>query len=508
MAPGMIRGSDDDARFNDQCRDPWRDMDDGARKRHQHHCPDTLAKPLEADVESLAGDEMEPSSDPQQIACGGCFTQQLPFLVLLAPWFWGRLQVIPLFWRNAPDVLPRHNVLGAGTGKYEIKFGDRVRSCEDVILLEEQGLAVMGCDPGRERYNTVMGIFIPGPVTSADLYLYDYKTASTPDSQALRRIELVGFDEGRLDFHTLGMGLDEQTGTLFVANHRREAAAGASIEVFRLDVSSPEAPTATHLRTIEHPLIHGPNSLAVVSGTEFFVTNDHYFLVKHHRVLAMLETYLAPPFGTVVHVRLDNNKYDDGSSSSKGVQASVVARLPYANGIEFLNATTLAVASTSDAAVYLYTVTPNEEEEGAAHDAAPPRLAYTGTKIPVPFLPDNLSVTSSLSPSSSSSKKLLIAGHPHVLSTVKYAKTRYICNDPAELASAATSAEQQQYCADVEGQNRATSWVSEWDPATGQLRHLYSGTGYPSSATAVLDPARGVGIMAGLYAKGIMVWRD
>ena len=40
--------------------------------------------------------------------------------------------------------------------KYEIKFADRVRSCEDVILLEDRGVAVMGCDPGRERYNTVM----------------------------------------------------------------------------------------------------------------------------------------------------------------------------------------------------------------------------------------------------------------------------------------------------------------------------------------------------------------
>lgn len=39
---------------------------------------------------------------------------------------------------------------------HQIKFADQVRSCEDVLLLEERGLALMACDPGRERWNTVM----------------------------------------------------------------------------------------------------------------------------------------------------------------------------------------------------------------------------------------------------------------------------------------------------------------------------------------------------------------
>ena len=80
-------------------------------------------------------------------------SRQLPFLVLLAPWFYGRLQMVPMFWRNSPSAIPRHNSFG---DRYEVKFADQVRSCEDVILLEEHGLALMGCDPGRERFNTVM----------------------------------------------------------------------------------------------------------------------------------------------------------------------------------------------------------------------------------------------------------------------------------------------------------------------------------------------------------------
>ena len=39
---------------------------------------------------------------------------------------------------------------------YEIKFEDRLRSCEDAFLIEKEGLAILACDAGRERFNTVM----------------------------------------------------------------------------------------------------------------------------------------------------------------------------------------------------------------------------------------------------------------------------------------------------------------------------------------------------------------
>jgi len=408
---------------------------------------------------------------------------------------------------------------------------------------------------------------VPGPVTSADLYLYDYKSASsTPDADAdaFMRVELVGFDEGRLDFHTLGMSLHEESGTLFVANHRRES--GAAVEVFHLDLASlassfptggasakvdgekgdeqeerrtqsPPAPRATHVRTITHPLIHGPNSIAAVSSAEFFVTNDHYFLARDWPVLSLLETYLAPPFGTVVHVKLGHLQSSTSASKNnddddkQAVQAKVVARLPYANGIELLNATTLAVASTTNAAVYLYAIA---SSDGKPPSGAHPRLSYTGTKVSLPFLPDNLSTTTTITTITTTmtgadesrqqqhgrekKKLLLIAGHPHAPSTTRYAKTRHICNDPLELALA--NAEQAAFCADVGGRNRATSWVSLWDWQTaaaskngkgkdeGEVRHLFSGPEYPSSATAARDGGRGVGIVAGLYARGILVWRE
>lgn len=312
------------------------------------------------------------------------------------------------------------------------------------------------CSPKRQ------GIFLAGPVASAGLYAYDYKEAGIPDADALKSIEVANFSVGQ-DFHTLGMAYDEATSTLFVCNH---AKAGSRIEMFKLDAGRL---VATHVRTILHPLVHAPNAIVLINSNELYVTNDHLVPARQAKILSQLETYLAAPTGTVVHVNLRDD----------GVQARVVARMAYPNGIEILNSTTVAVASTNKGAVYLYAKSPDST------------LKYR-SQFPVPFMPDNLSL---------SAGKLLIAGHPHFPSLFSFAKARHICNDPAELAKA--TAEMKEYC--VAGET--ASWVSEWSEEGG-LRHLYAGTEYPTSATAARDARRGVGIVAGLYAKGIMVWRE
>lgn len=73
-------------------------------------------------------------------------------LAILAPFIYDRGQVLSLFWKNAPHRLVRVNMFAS----HEIRFSDRIRSCEDALLVESQGLAILGCDPGRERWNTVM----------------------------------------------------------------------------------------------------------------------------------------------------------------------------------------------------------------------------------------------------------------------------------------------------------------------------------------------------------------
>lgn len=53
---------------------------------------------------------------------------------------------------NAPARLTKINNIGV----HEVKFSDRIRSCEDVLLVEKYHLAILACDGGRERHNTVM----------------------------------------------------------------------------------------------------------------------------------------------------------------------------------------------------------------------------------------------------------------------------------------------------------------------------------------------------------------
>ncbi|KAI5924003.1 putative paraoxonase [Camillea tinctor] len=385
-------------------------------------------------------------------------------LAVLSPVLYERAQTLYLFWKNAPErLVPVDNF-----GSYEIKFVDRVRSCEDALVLEPEGVSILACDPGRERWNTVMGMFLPGPLPSAELYIYDYKNSEASDEETLKRLQFVDFDV-QDDFHTLGMAYDEETSTLFAASHRHDQPA---IEVFKLDLA---AYTARHLGSIQHPLIHGPNSIALINGHELYVTNNNHFLVKDNPILNKLETYLGLPLGTVVHV--DFSSFIADPRGGHPVQATVAARLAFANGIELLNSTTVAVASTSRASVYLYTISPE----------SPAKLAYA-TQIHVPFLVDNLSVASD--------GRLMMAGHPHMPSLVKFTKSRHVCNGSPEETKP-------DYCADP----GAPSWAAEWTEEGG-LKNLYVGTEYPSSATIARDVKRGMGILSGLYAKGIMVWRD
>ncbi|KAJ8130769.1 hypothetical protein O1611_g2859 [Lasiodiplodia mahajangana] len=324
-------------------------------------------------------------------------------LALLAPFVYDRGEVASLFWKNATHRLVKVNTFAS----HEIKFTDRIRSCEDALLVEQDGLAIIGCDPGREKWNTVMGVFLPEPVENGGLYIFDYKDAGASDDEALKQLKFVDF-KFQSDFHSLGMAYNESTSILFVASHRHDFPA---IEMFKLDLRSH---TATHLRSIQHPLIHAPNAIVLINEHEFYVTNDHHFVIRDYPVLNQLETNLGLPGGTIVHVDISPMLKDTAASA----QASVVARLPFANGIELLNSTTAVVSSSSKARVYFFSIS-NIASSG------PPKFTRV-SDFKVPFSPDNLSV--------SKDGALIIAGHPHAPNLGKFARTRHICNSADELA--------------------------------------------------------------------------
>ncbi|KAF5251881.1 hypothetical protein FANTH_3063 [Fusarium anthophilum] len=377
---------------------------------------------------------------------------------LIASFVYERINLIQTFYQNTPSRITKVNNIG----KYEVKFEDQIRSCEDVLLIEEYHLALLACDPGRERHNTVMGVFAGNVTNNAELWAYDYTITDGPDAESLKRIKLAGFPYAS-DFHTLGMAFDLETSNLFVVSH---AVAGSRIELFNLDIGSL---TASYIQTIQHPLINAPNSIASINGQEFYVTNDHYITKKQSFLLSNLETYLGPATGTVVHVSLKDSDLD----------AKIVAWVPFANGIEILNSSTVAVASSSRAAIYMF----NTSDATTFKETS---------RIKLPFLPDNLS---------RSGENLMIAGHGNMPALAKFTQSRRFCNDPYEYERADPTIKKS--C----GNLQAVSWVSEWSESEG-LKHLYVDTEYPSSSTAVKDSGKGVGIISGLYAKGILIWRD
>ncbi|KAI1149058.1 putative paraoxonase [Nemania diffusa] len=315
-----------------------------------------------------------------------------------------------------------------------------------------------------------MGIFLPDPVENGKLYTFDYAKTGLSDDEALKELTFINFPS-QSNFHSLGMAYDEPTSTLLVTNHRRHAP--PAIEMFHLDLA---AHTATHLRSVQHPLLHAPNAVALVSHSEFYVTNDHHFLVRAHPVLSRLETNLGLPGGSVVHVDV----------AADPPRASVVARLAFANGIALLNATTAAVSSSSKARVHLFSI------GRGAGALDPPRFA-PAADFRVPFSPDNLALARN--------GALLVAGHPHPPSLSKFAASRNVCNDPEALGAA--DEEVREMC----GTLVVPSWAARWTQEGG-LETVYAGVEYPTSATAAWDSDRGVGVISGLYAKGVFVWRD
>ncbi|KLU84492.1 hypothetical protein MAPG_03533 [Magnaporthiopsis poae ATCC 64411] len=378
----------------------------------------------------------------------------------------------------------------AAFGSSSVRLKDKVRNCEDVVLLEHTHAAILSCDRGRDGWNTVMGAFAKKRdlVPNGDLLLYRYDEPSEGD--ALKKIQLVGYGGGKdgleADFHPLGIEYHALSGGLFVVNHHRR---GSRLEIFRLGLEA-DPPVARYLRTITHPLVYSPNSIAAVTKNELYVTNDHFFPVGAYPWLSFLETYLAPPLAGVTYLKLDDLALESNSQAEPVLEAQTAARLPFANGAVLLNTTTLAVASTSNLAIYLYEIDPRL---GADSSSARGKLLLL-RKIPVPFFPDNISVDKR--------GVLLIAGHPHPGSLNKVKEARRVCMDALHGSGEAEAAD----CNRVK--KSAPSWVSEWTEEAG-LRHIYvAHAGFGSSSTAVRDVDKGMGIITGLYEEGVLVWKE
>ncbi|KAH7079009.1 hypothetical protein BKA63DRAFT_601239 [Paraphoma chrysanthemicola] len=381
----------------------------------------------------------------------------IALLAVSSPWLYDRYLAFSGILAQRPGKLMEVNMLKS----LEVKFQDKIRNCEDVILVEEKGVALLSCDPGRDRWNTVMGTFTDDNRTgeSSGIWIYDYAT-----TDALTSLDISSW-ASHTDFHPLGLELDASTSTLYIVNHARS---GSAIEIFTIDW---DTSAATHVKTFKHPLLHAPNALEILGeGTgKIYVSNDHAIRAAVSPLLSQIETFSGAPGGSVVYIDINAPE-----------TAKVVARVPFANGVKTLNSTHLAVASSAKAGVYFYTINPDYT------------LTFTNL-VRTPSTADNLSVDSN--------GKLLIAGHPFAPALMEVAKGRAGC-DPNGTA------EEKKACG-----CEAPSWVGEWSEDEGLKTLLVSkgqdeeGKGICASSTAVRDVQRGVGLVSMLYGRGVGVFK-
>ncbi|KAF8434072.1 hypothetical protein L210DRAFT_3553981 [Boletus edulis BED1] len=370
-----------------------------------------------------------------------------------------------------------------------------INFCEDITFWDHHDvhgaltdrLVLLGCDPNRKAWNTVMGP-LRDPNPRGHLFLY------VPTTHTVHPVALQGYP-AQHDFHPLGMDIfpshNGASSNLFIVNHAR---AQTTVEQFVLDPARPTE--ARYVRTLRLPYFVSPNAIALTSPTSFYVTNDHLLTrrlpnpIGH--VLPVVETVVGLPLGWVAHVALHpSNSEDDDVVLTHTLAALGV---PFANGIALSPShTQLAVASTSLGLVYVYTV-----------DASTPSLTLSHT-IPVPFFPDNIVYDDD--------GALIVTGHPHFPALIHVAANKTGAMAPSWAVSLTprsgrdARAAQGRRSYDQLAPLSASRFASA--VATHEVETLFQSDGsvFGSSSTTLRDARTGAIYIAGLYEEGMLVCR-
>ncbi|KDN39169.1 hypothetical protein K437DRAFT_259176 [Tilletiaria anomala UBC 951] len=420
--------------------------------------------------------------------------------------------------------------------------------CEDAKLLTERGVAIIACDPGRHRWNTVMGL-LQDPDPRGALWVWDY----IEGTQNPNLINIKGLPAG-IEFHPLGMHVHEKADgeyTLYVVNHRKLF---TTVESFDLKAGKRDIGwTAQFTRSFTHPLVtHSANAVALLDEKTLLISNDHLFpsrppprthlvfLFSHvfgsflgphvasvvsvpivSTVLSYLETLLGIPTSFVSVVDL----------SAPHTSGKIVARgIGFANGIAVSpGGKTIAVAETGSPSIRLYS---------PVRDSATGKLEELKLvdKAHTPMVIDNLDFTQPLWTRARSAggdqdlfegAKLIASGHPHPLKLLSFARdptnldkqsgTWSISMEPAAPPPPERKMDLANWRAFQDGvkvpaAKRTMTQSSRW-----LFKTLYqaqkgfvkaNGFGVATGATALWDPStkgKGTLIVTGLYARGVLV---
>lgn len=376
--------------------------------------------------------------------------------------------------------------------------------CEDATFWDlfsgagklEERRVILGCDPGRKEWNTVMGpLNNPDPHGSLWLYTPGESSQSKPKSKP-QRLTLEGYPNGH-DFHPLGLEIYPShagnASNLFVVNHARERTV---IEQFSLSPSAPAQ--AQWVRTLTSDYFVSPNAIALTSPTSFYVTNDHLMTRRlpapFGQVLPMVETLLGLPLGWLLHVSLEPNATSPDSPPTVHHTFASLG-IPFANGVALSpDGKQVAVAASSISVVYFYDRTIETNE-----------LKHTRT-VPMPFSPDNIMFDDE--------GALIVAGHPHFPSLSALGEGQPDAIAPSWVLSITPSVPLNP---EVDAPFKPYKKYDTQAPisssakipaiATHEIETLYqsNGKGFSSSSTGLRDSTTGVLYVTGLYEEGLLV---
>ncbi|KAF8962750.1 hypothetical protein BDZ97DRAFT_1905148 [Flammula alnicola] len=295
------------------------------------------------------------------------------------------------------------------------------------------------------------------------------------------------------DFHPLGVEVwpsyAGNSSNLYVVNHARKRTV---IEQF---VISPDSPTeAVHVRTISSSYFVSPNALALTSPDAFYVSNDHLItrrwpIVGHF--LPIVESILGLPLGFVSHVTLTTPASSGGSAIAKHTFAK-----PF---IAFANGVSLSSSGKHLAIVFFY-----------ERDPATNRLTRLTNVVQVPFTPDNIHYTHSLS---SGAEEVIVGGHPNFPDLVRVAASKANASAPSWVLTIVPKLDdgaKPEAGFDLGAPVPASTKIAK-DGARWTLRTLFQSDGveakggFGSSTTGLRDPDSGVVYVTGLYAEGGML---
>ncbi|KAL0569912.1 hypothetical protein V5O48_012043, partial [Marasmius crinis-equi] len=261
---------------------------------------------------------------------------------------------------------------------------------------------------------------------------------------------------------------------------------------FLLDPAKPTS--AKYLQTLTSPMFISPNSIALTSPTSFFVTNDHLItrrlpVIGHF--VPLMETLLVLPGGFASHISL-GGQTESGTSEVKHSFAAPF--IPFANGVALSpGGSQLAIASTGPGQVHIYNIT---------QSSSTPSLSHAHT-IHLPFSVDNLAWTS---PS-----EIIVAGHPHFPSLVKFIAMKEPHAPSWVVAIRLNEEASVPVNASAPFDTRAPVSLSAkvpHPPAPYTIETLFQSDGsvFSTSTTGLHDSLTGQLIMSGLYAEdGAMV---